>query len=72
MARGEAREGRDVDILVDFGAPVTLFEYIRSSRATPSSHNCVTASSARLCVDLQDAVGRRLARPSASRALDWW
>ena len=32
VARGEARDESDVDILVDFSAPVTLFEFLRLQR----------------------------------------
>ena len=32
VARGEAHDTSDVDILVDFSAPVTLFEFLRLQR----------------------------------------
>jgi predicted nucleotidyltransferase len=32
IARGEDREGSDVDVLVEFAAPVTLFEFVRLRR----------------------------------------
>lgn len=32
VARGEEREGSDVDILVDFSTPVTIFEFVRLRR----------------------------------------
>jgi hypothetical protein len=32
VARGDARDASDVDLLVDFTAPVTLFEFLRLQR----------------------------------------
>ena len=37
VARGEAHDTSDVDILVDFSAPVTLFEFLRLQRHRPMS-----------------------------------
>jgi hypothetical protein len=33
VARGEAAEGSDVDLLVEFSRPVGLFEFVRLKRA---------------------------------------
>jgi predicted nucleotidyltransferase len=39
-ARGDARPGSDVDLLVEFSRPVGLFEFVRLQRALEQILNC--------------------------------
>ena len=40
VARGEAREASDVDLLVEFGRPVSLFEFVRLQRLLSDRMGC--------------------------------
>ena len=60
VARGEAKDGSDVDILVDLSAPVSLFDLVRLRRRLEGLlgrrviRNCANRSCARLCVPPRD------------------